>query len=102
MGPRTLPLCTSTTPAGSLLVWLPPDGPLPEPPDPTAPLLDLLLQLLLLRLNKLAIQPVRPKLSLCTEASRSCGAGGGIGIWEAREKGFSAAAAAATAAASLS
>jgi hypothetical protein len=61
---------------------------------------DLLLKLLL-RLNRLLIQPVRPKLSLWADASRSWGAGGCIGSRAATEKGLSAAAAAATAAASL-
>lgn len=101
-GPRTLPVgASAAAPAGSLLLWLPPDGPLPEPPEPSTPLPDLLLQLLLRR-NRLLIQPVRPKLSLCTNDSRSWGAGGCIGSCSATEKGVSAAAAAATAAASLS
>jgi hypothetical protein len=102
-GPLTLPLGTSRpTPAGSLLLWLPPEGPLPDPPDPTTPLPDLLL--LLLRLNRPVIQPALPKLSLCRRAASRCcwGAGGCIGSRDATVKGVSAAAAAATAAASLS
>lgn len=100
-GPRTLPVGVRLASMGSLLLWLPPEGPLPDPPDPCAPLLDLLLQLLL-RLNRPLIQPCRPMLSLATSCgSRTWGAGGCMESRAATAKGLvsTAAAAAATVAA---